>query len=94
MDKLSIRLKIVDREYVLKTPPDEEFFLREAGKLIQERIRHHREAGVRDTQDVMALVALECVVARLKGDDNAQRFLNMVDDRATQLDKVISPSIL
>ena len=94
MDQLSIRLKIVDREYTIKTPPDEEIFLRQAGKMIQERIRFHRETGVHEDKDVLARVALECLVARLKGDDQTQRLQKMVVDRITQLDKVISPAIV
>lgn len=95
MDKLSIHLKIFDQEYTIKSPPDEEIFVREAGKLIQERINFHRRTkSARKDEDVIAMVALECVVARLKGDDQSQRLQKMVVDKITQLDKVISSTSL
>lgn len=94
MEQLSIRIKVADREYGLKTPPEEEIFLREAGKLMQERVRKYREEGVKDTQDILARVAMECLVARLKGDQQAQQVQRMVFDKLTQVDKLITSAIV
>lgn len=95
MDKLSIHLKIFDQEYTIKSPPEEEIFVRQASKLIQDRISFYRQTKqARKDADIIAMVALECVVARLKGDDQSQRLQEMVVDKITQLDKVISSASL
>ena len=93
MEKLSIRIKVADREYGIKTLPDEEIFLREAGKLIRDQIQKYRELGVKDTQDILAMVALDCLVARLKGDEQTRRLQKMVFDKMTQLDQTITPTL-
>lgn len=95
MDKLSIRLKIFDVEYTIKSPANEEILVREAGKLIQERVSFHRRGkdGILD-RAVIAQIALECVVATLKSNAESQRFQDMVGDKITQLDKVISSALL
>lgn len=93
MDQLSIHLKIFDQDYTIKTPPAEEAFLREAGKIIQERINFHRGKGTQKDRDVIAMVALECVVASLKVDNQAQRLQKMVSDKIAQIDQVISSEI-
>ncbi len=93
MDLLSIHLKIFDQDYTIKSPPHEETFVREAGKLIQERVSFYRARGIQKDRDVIAIVALECVVASLKSDEQGQRLTDMADDRILQMDKVISSSI-
>jgi cell division protein ZapA len=92
-ERLSIRIKIADRDYAFKSLPEEEVFLRDAGKLIRERIEVHRSRGVRDTQDILALVALDCLVSSLKTDDQARQMQNRIYDRIAQLNQTITPSL-
>lgn len=93
-ERLSIRIKIADRDYTFKSLPEEEVFLRDAGKLIRERIEVHRSRGVRDTQDILALVALDCLVSSLKTDDQARQMQNRIYDRIAQLSQTITPSLV
>lgn len=89
-DRLSIRIKVADRELRLKSQPEEEYFVRQAAAIISERIDHYRAMGVYDTQEILSMIALDSLVARLKGDDQVQRMQRMVFDKITQLDQSIS----
>jgi cell division protein ZapA len=84
---LTVHILVADRKIGLSTPPEEEIYLREAGKLIQERIRYYRELGFRDNQEVLSRIALDGVVARLKGDEQMQRLQKMVYDKIAQLNQ-------
>jgi cell division protein ZapA (FtsZ GTPase activity inhibitor) len=63
MDTLSIRLKIGDREYPMKVKPEDEAKIRQAGRLINEKLKRYREEfGLDDRQDLLAMVAFDCMV--------------------------------
>ena len=91
MEELPIRVKIADRHYKLFVEPDSEAIVREAVKLIQEEYERHM--GVGDTQEALAKVAFSCLVTKLRGDRRLQRLEQMVFDKITQLDQVVSPVI-
>lgn len=93
MEELSIRLKIADREYGIKAEPDNETLVRDAGRLIQEELKKYRDMGVRDTQDALAMLAFDCLVTKLRSDQQIQRLQRMVFDKITQLDQVVTPAI-
>lgn len=91
MEELPIRVKIADRHYKLFVEPESEAIVREAVKLIQEEYERHM--GVGDTQETLAIVAFNCLVTKLRGDRQLQRLQQMVFDKITQLDQVVSPVI-
>ncbi|OIN56544.1 cell division protein ZapA [Arsenicibacter rosenii] len=93
-DQLSIRIKIADRDYRLKSQPGEEAYVRKAEKILEERIEHYRKLGARDTQDILAMIAVDCLVARQKGEEQMQRLQRLVVDRITQLDQIITPALV
>lgn len=86
MEELPIRIKIADRTYPMRVEPESEAIVREIAKLIQEQIKQYREAGVKDTQDVLAQVAFDCLIDRF-------RLQQMVFDKITQLDKVATLAV-
>jgi len=87
MDTLSIRLKIGDREYPMKVKADEEARIRRVGKLINDKIKVYREEfGLEDRQDLLAMVAFDCMVEFLElkedhteGSDQAKQVLQHVN---------------
>lgn len=93
MEELPIRIKIADRTYRLRVEPDSEAIVREAAKLIQEQIKQYREGGISDTQEALAMVAFDCLMDKLRGEQHTQRLQQMVFDKITQLDQVIAPVI-
>ncbi|EMR01044.1 cell division protein ZapA [Cesiribacter andamanensis] len=67
MAELSIRIKIGDREYPIKVSAAEEEKVRRAGKLINEKMRAYTARfGLHDKQDLLAMVAFDCIVERLE----------------------------
>ena len=93
MEELPIRVKIADRFYKLRVEPESEAVVREAAKLIQEQLKQYREEGINDTQEALAMVAFDCLVTKLKGERQMQRLQQMVFDKITQLDQVVTPVI-
>ena len=89
-ERLSISIKFAGREFKLKSPPEEEYFIRQAAAIISERIDFYRAAGLHDNQEILSRVAIDSIVARLKGDEQVQRMQRMVFDKITQLDQSIS----
>jgi cell division protein ZapA len=90
MEELPIRVKIADRHYKLFVEPDSEAIVREAVKLIQEEYERYLGVGGSDTQEALAKVAFTCLVATLKADRQVQRLQQMVFDKITHLDQVIT----
>jgi cell division protein ZapA len=69
MDTLSIKLKIGDREYPMKVKTEDEAKIRHAGKLINEKIKRYREEfGLDDKQDLLAMVAFDCMIESMEQD--------------------------
>ncbi|MGI2299415.1 cell division protein ZapA [Candidatus Cardinium hertigii] len=67
MESLSIKIKISDRIYPMKVQPEDETFVRRAGSILGERIRgYQKKLGIQDQQDLLAMVAFDCLVAYLK----------------------------
>jgi hypothetical protein len=93
MEELPIRVKIADRHYKLFVEPDSEAIVREAVKLIQEEYDRFLGMGISDTQEALAKVAFTCLVAKLTADQQVQRLQQMVFDKITHLDQVITPVI-
>ncbi len=67
-DEISIKIKILDKEYPSRIPAAEEETYRQAGKELNERLRQLRETyGSRaDKQDLLSLVAFVMAVENLK----------------------------
>src|SRR5690606_7714976 len=67
MDTLSIRIKIGDRDYPMKVREEDEARIRRAGKLINDRLKRYREEfGLDDRQDLLAMVAFDCMVETME----------------------------
>ncbi|GAB3971790.1 hypothetical protein GCM10028806_22630 [Spirosoma terrae] len=93
MEELSIRVKIADRYYRLFVEPESEAVVREAAKLIQDELNQYRDLGINDTQEALARIAFDCLITKLRGERQMQRLQQMVFDKITQLDQVVTPAI-
>jgi len=93
MDTLSIRIKIGDREYPMKVKADEEARIRRVGKLINDKIKKYRdEFGLEDRQDLLAMVAFDCMVesielneTRGQEDEQVRTMVEQVNQRLESL---------
>lgn len=69
--KLSIKVKIADREYPLSVSIDEEEAVRKAAKLINDNIaKLESNYSVRDKQDLLAMTALQYATQVAQGKVN------------------------
>jgi cell division protein ZapA len=95
MDELSIKIKIADREYPMKVKRSDEERVRMAGKLINEKLRSYREQfGIDDKQDLLAMVAFDCLVDKMASDDNHLEIDQTVFEKINHLNHLVSQSIL
>jgi cell division protein ZapA len=95
MEDLSIKIKIADREYPMKVKLTDEERVRMAGKLINEKIKSYREQfGIDDKQDLLAMVAFDCLIDKMAADETYQVIDQTVFEKVNQLSHIVSQSIL
>ena len=91
MGELSIKIKIGDREYPMKVEASEEASIRQAGKELNEKIKSYRDQfGIDDKQDLLAMVAFDCVVERMKIGDQYSQSNKSISEKLSALNKFIS----
>lgn len=94
MTELSIRLKIGDREYPMKVSAEDEEKIRRAGKIINERIRAYRNRfGINDKQDLLAMVAFDCVVEQMNNELPETDTDPTVSSKIDQLNSLINGAL-
>ncbi len=94
MEELSIRIKIADREYPMKVKRDDEEKIRKAAKLINERIRNYKEQyGIDDKQDLLAMVAFDCVVDGLSNSQEQHETDKTIVEKIGYLNQLVSQAI-
>jgi len=94
MDLLSIKIKIGDREYPMKVKPEEEARVRNAGKFINEKLRSYREKfGIDDKEDLLAMVAFDSMVAKLKNEEEMSTIDSTADSKIDALNDMINSAI-
>ncbi len=91
MGNLSIKIKVADREYPIKAPASEEAKLRNAGKAINDKLRLYRaQFGIDDKQDLLALVAIDCMVEKLQAEEDKVGVDTVLSDKINHLDNLLS----
>jgi len=94
-NKLSIKVKICDREYPMKVEAGDEENIRKAGKIINERIKEYRDKfGIDDKQDLLAMVTFDSMVDKLSNDSIHKDTDETSLDKIQYLNNLISQSIL
>jgi cell division protein ZapA len=79
-----MKVKLTDEERV-----------RMAGKLINEKIKSYREQfGIDDKQDLLAMVAFDCLIDKMAADETYQVIDQTVFEKVNQLNHIVSQSIL
>lgn len=71
MSDLSIKIKICERTYPMKVKAADEERIREASKNVNDRIaKYMQKFGISDKQDLLAMVAFDCIVEKLATENN------------------------
>ncbi|MEJ8803096.1 cell division protein ZapA [Pontibacter sp. H249] len=91
MGELSIKIRIAEREYPMRVKEEEEERLRVVGKLLNERLRFFKDQfGIQDKQDLLAMVAFETMVEKLKMEEEKSAHLAKVGQQLNVLDDLLS----
>lgn len=91
MSELSIKIRIAEREYPMRVKEEEEERLRVVGKLLNERLRFYKEQfNIQDKQDLLAMVAFETMVEKLKLEEEKNSHLSKVGQQLNVLDDLLS----
>lgn len=85
MEELSIKITICDREYPMKVHVADEARVRTAGKMVNSQVKAYKEKfGINDKQDLLAMVAFDCLVDSLRLKDSVteeeQQLLDKIDN--------------
>ncbi len=94
MDTLSIRLKIGAREYPMRVKMEDEAKIRHAGKLINEKLKKYKEEfGLDDIQDLLAMVAFDCMVESLESNEVNAEDSTKIQESLSQINSILSSSL-
>jgi cell division protein ZapA len=94
MGELSIKIKIADREYPMRIDSSEEEKLRLAGKMVNEKLKSYRDQfGIDDKQDLLAMVAFDCMVERMKTEVANSSLTNNITSKISSLDNMIKEAL-
>ena len=78
----------------MKVKLEEEEKIRAAGKLINEKIKHYRgQFGINDKQDLLAMVAFDCLVDKMDDEKNLQDIDHTVVEKISHLNQLVSQGI-
>lgn len=90
-DLIKIKIKIAGREYPMTITANEEENIRNAGRVINERLKIVRdEMGLDDKQDLLAMVAFDFVNEKLLSDINNEIISEHLTEKISCLDETIS----
>jgi len=94
MTELSIKLKIGNREYPMKVKPEDEERIRQAGKILNEKVRNYKnQFGIEDNQDLLAMVAFDCQVERMKSEEAHSSTDEVALAQLKQLNNLLSTAL-
>lgn len=94
MEMLSIKIKIGDREYPMRIDATEEEKIRMAGKIINENMKKYKDQfGINDKQDLLAMVAFDSVVEKLKVQTEGTDQSEFIFSKVAQLEQLITDNL-
>ncbi|MEN0016306.1 MAG: cell division protein ZapA [Bacteroidota bacterium] len=92
-EELSVKVKICDRAYPMKVPTDREACVRQAGKMINSQVEaYKRKFDIHDPQDLLAMVAFDCLVDNLTHKEGMQTTENQLLASVERLVQLVTPA--
>ncbi|SDK40436.1 cell division protein ZapA [Catalinimonas alkaloidigena] len=91
MGELSIKIKIIDREYPMRTEASDEERLRTAARLVNEQVSELRKRfGLDDKQDLLAMVAFLSLEEKMRAEEEKSTLERTLARKMSTLDDLIS----
>jgi cell division protein ZapA len=93
--ELSIKIRIADRDYPMKVSATDEERIRQAGKIINQRLKGYRDQfGIDDKQDLLAMVAFDCLIDKMHAEENHNLAdQNEIHLKIHQLNELVSKAL-
>jgi cell division protein ZapA len=94
MAELSIKIRIGNREYPMRVKAEDEERIRRAGKMLNEKIKNYQsQFGIDDTQDLLAMVAFDCLVEKLKREEASEATDDFALREISRLNQLIADTL-
>lgn len=94
MDELAIKIKIGDRDYPMRINAEEEEIIRAAGRMVNEQMKAYKESfGINDKQDLLAMVAFDCLIEKIRSDEDTNKKQLALTERIEGITKKIISSL-
>lgn len=78
----------------MKVKPEEEQRVRNASKQINEKLKTYREQfGIDDKEDLLAMVAFDCLVSKIKTEEDTDAIDSNAEDQIDQLNALIASAL-
>lgn len=91
MGEISIKINIADRIYPLRVAMEEEEIIRQAAKLINDRIKEFQESyAVRDKQDLLSMSVLHYATGMIKAERKLGENNLEFSRRISELDEMLT----
>ncbi|MCC7533997.1 MAG: cell division protein ZapA [Bacteroidia bacterium] len=90
LNELSIKVNIADRLYPLKVTPEQEVIVRQAAKLIQEKLKiMQSQFEIKDKQDLLSMTILDIATQLLKLQQMVATDEEAVDKQLLEIQKLL-----
>lgn len=94
MADLSIKLRIANREYPMRVKAEDEERIRKAGKILNDKVKKYKEQfGIDDNQDLLAMVAFDCLIEKMKNEEQTGSVDEASSQQVAQLNQLISDAL-
>ena len=94
MSELSIKIKIGNREYPMKVKAEDEERGRNAGRIINEKIKSYADQfGIDDLQDLLAMVAFDSLIGKMRSEEEIDNDNSEASNKVSQLNSLIGQVI-
>lgn len=78
----------------MRVKPEDEERIRRAGKILNDKVKKYREQfGIDDNQDLLAMVAFDCLIERMKNDEQAGNVDDISSQQLAKLNQMISNAL-
>lgn len=91
MEEFSINISIADRPYRLSVKRSDEEAVREAAKIINDRIKDYAQAyAFNDKQDLLAMAALQYTLSAVRFEREVAYRENSLEQKLIEIDSVLT----
>jgi cell division protein ZapA len=94
MEELAVKVRICGRVYPMKVQATDETCVRTASKLINEQAKtYSTRFGIHDQRDLLAMVALDCLIDTLKLKDGAAKETQVLAEQVNALAQLVDQAL-